>query len=54
MKDSFSSPLTTDRLVGHLGCLGPPILAMIDIHPEVLLPLSQRKKPTRYPWEGKL
>jgi hypothetical protein len=27
---------------------------IIDIHPEVLLPLSQRKKPTGYPWEGKL
>jgi hypothetical protein len=40
MKGSFSSPLTTDRLVGHSGCSGPPISAMIDIHPEVLLPLS--------------
>jgi hypothetical protein len=40
IKGSFSSPLTTDWLVGHSGCLGPSILAIIDIHPKVLLPLS--------------
>jgi hypothetical protein len=40
IKDSFSLPLTIDRLVEHLGYLGPSILIIIDIHPKVLLPLS--------------
>jgi len=43
VKGSFSSPLTTYRSVGLSGCSGPPNSTIIDIHPEVLLPLSLRK-----------
>jgi hypothetical protein len=39
------------RAFGLLALLSSTI---IDIHPEVLLPLSQRKKPTGYPWKETL